>query len=382
MFISDTTTVGAQVMLLAHRGLRRAAEGLIDVAREKGWLDHNNATTLHTRIQEFQPADIPHLEVHGIFLDSIVTSLHFEPQTDRGLAREAFRQAVRWIEIETSSRCNRRCSYCPNSLYDRLSSNEFLDMEVYRRTLTELAEIGYDGEIKFVGNNEFFLYRENRAYVEMARIMLPRARLTLFSNGDAVKRHDLEWANATGVSMLIVTLHPGPTQPYDDAEALRRAWVFQQQTGFALQLRHYQPGMGLHWWLRMGSMTVMVGTGDLASTGHNWAGVLPGHDDFTRIDACTYPLRQFTMTHQGDTLACCIMFKGRTPENAASGALTGNVAEAGSIFLAYAGDAQTRWRRALFKLGVKEGPCRTCTGHADYVEHTVGPLAEYISCRI
>ena len=145
--------------------------------------------------------------------------------TRREHAREAFRQAVRWIEVETSSQCNRRCPYCPTSSADRLKTNDFLDFGIYRQMVSELAEIGYDGVLGFVGNSEFFMHRENRRYVEAAHQACPRALIKLYSNGDYLSPDDIAWAMSAGIRFIHVTLHSAPTKRYDDSDAMRRIEV-------------------------------------------------------------------------------------------------------------------------------------------------------------
>jgi hypothetical protein len=374
MFVNDPGRAREHIALLARRGCTVMAAVLNDTALERRWIDQATHQGFHAQL-----ANLPKInhQVFGIFLDSVVTSLHFAPITDRALAREAFRQAVRWVEIETSSQCNRRCGYCPNSKFDRISKNDFLDMAVYEKMVRELSEIDYDGEIKFVGNNEFFMHPGNRRYVETARSHLPRARMTLFSNGDYVKRDDLEWASANGVGQLIVTLHPGPTKHYDDMEVLRRVNLFQTQVGMPLQLRHFKQGQALNFVGTIGKMIVLAGLTDLEASGHNWTGLLPGGEDIVRSDPCTYPIRQFVINYLGDIFMCCIAFKDRSPENQAMGAITGNLRDYESVFQAYTSPGLVAWRRSLFNNDVKADPCKTCSGHADYVEAGARQLADF-----
>jgi hypothetical protein len=112
MLVTEPGRAREHISLLARRGCTAMAAVLNDTALEQRWIDR----TTHQGFQS-QIAALPQVDhqVFGIFLDSVITNLHFVPITDRTLAREAFRQAVRWIEIETSSQCNRRCAYCPNS---------------------------------------------------------------------------------------------------------------------------------------------------------------------------------------------------------------------------------------------------------------------------
>jgi hypothetical protein len=376
MLVTDSARVSDHIALLTRRGITGMATELNRAALDRNWIPpatfHQLQAVIATTPQTCAP------KVFGVFNQSVITDLHFAPQTDHAVAREAFRQGVHWIEIETSSQCNRRCSYCPNSLFDRITSNGFMDMGVYEKMITDLTEIDYDGEIKFVGNNEFFMHKQNRAYVEMAHSKLPKARLSLFSNGDYITRDDLEWAARHGVTMLYITLHPGPTKSYDDLEVLRRCYLFQQQTATPLQLVRYLPGKQLQFAQRIGGLTVIAGSMNLTELGHNWTSLLPGHEEHVRTDPCTYPIRQFVVNYLGDIFMCCIAFKDRTPENESAGAITGNLQDYPSVFHAYASPGMAAWRRGLFNNQEKTGPCKTCTGHGDYVEAAARPLADYV----
>jgi hypothetical protein len=378
MLVTEPARVGEHVILLASRGCVGAAATLNRFALERGWIGQAAYWGLQSQIAGFPPGAMPsEQQVFGVFLDSVISSLHFTPSNVRAIGREAFRQAVRWIEIETSSQCNRRCSYCPNSKFDRMRDNDFLDMDIYQKMIRELAEIDYDGDIKFVGNNEFFMHKQNRPYVDYARTQLPKAKMTLFSNGDYLSKEDLEWASSAGVRLLIVTLHPGATKQYDDVEVMRRAHLFQKQIGLPLQLRHFQQGAALQFITGFGNTTILAGLTDLGKFGHNWTALLPGDESFVRSDPCTYPIRQFVVNYAGDIFMCCIAFKDRTAENDKIGAITGNLAGYDSVFQAYTSPGLVAWRRSLFNTEVKAEPCRTCIGHADYVEAGSRALADF-----
>jgi hypothetical protein len=61
------------------------------------------------------------------------------------------------------------------------------------------------------------------------------------------------------------------------------------------------------------------------------------------------------------------------------GAITGNLQGYDSVFQAYTSEGLAAWRRSVFDTQVKADPCRTCTGHADYVEAAARPLADFVS---
>lgn len=357
--------IKAHAILLAARGCVSDALALIQSGIEAHSLDESQAWNLLGYVARLPQAQLPSdHQIFGIFQDSVISSLHFRPLTDHAQAREAFRQAVRWIEIETSSQCNRHCSYCPNNTFDRRSANDFLDLALYSRIVRDLSEIGYDGRMSFVGNNEFFMHRENRQYVELARTSLPRAVLKLYTNGDFLEKADLAWASSIDVGLIHVALHAAPTRPYDDGEALRRAHLFQQQTGLSLQLVDFVQGHKLTFIARCGRTKVFVRAQNMQESGHNWNGLVKSRGIATReaTDPCSYPLRQFVVSHDGDLLLCCMTFKERIPENDASGARVGDLAAYPSIFAAYASPRMAAWRRAVFRTAAKSAPCVTCPG--------------------
>ena len=67
----------------------------------------------------------------------------FNPITDREEAKRYFASTVGRVEVETHSYCNRRCSYCPNVVGDRLGDNVRMEEPVWRMVLDNLAEIGF-----------------------------------------------------------------------------------------------------------------------------------------------------------------------------------------------------------------------------------------------
>src|ERR1700761_2392553 len=92
---------------------------------------------------------------------SIISTLQFRELHDARLKREAFRQAVYYIDVETSSQCNRQCSYCPNSYNDRLSSNKFMPDATFTGFIYDLHAIDYEKQLHFVGYNEPMMHLDD-----------------------------------------------------------------------------------------------------------------------------------------------------------------------------------------------------------------------------
>ena len=108
----------------------------------------------------------------------------FIPITDRESAKRLFAASVGRIEIETHSYCNRRCSYCPNVVGDRLGDNVRMEEPVWRLVLDNLAEIGFSKNFVMNSYNEALADRSILDRIKEAREALPAARLMIYTNGD------------------------------------------------------------------------------------------------------------------------------------------------------------------------------------------------------
>jgi hypothetical protein len=298
--------------------------------------------------------------------NTVLSSLQFRRLTRLADMKAAFKQAVSKIEIETSSQCNRRCSYCPNSrpeLAHRRETNRFLDQAVFSRLLGDLKEIGYDRKISLVGMNEFFMHEENFAYLELAKEMLPKAFIQAYSNGDYITREYIERAERTGLDLLVVSFHPQAGRPYNTDDILDRAAKFSNRTGLALTLTGYARGERLHLQAQLGRLQVQAGLVNWASAGHNWAGaVSSGKAGAADGIPCQSPVNMLCLTHQGDFTLCCVVPRERTGENLASHAVLGNIADFPSVFHAYANDAMLYWRQRAFSTRHLPALCQNCGG--------------------
>jgi len=111
------------------------------------------------------------------------------------------------VEIEIGVRCNRRCVYCPNGTLGPPLFSDFMDLDLYRRIITQLSEIGFSGRLSFNFYNEPLLRQDLETLVAIARAGLPLARLVLYTNGDLLT--DTRYSNLleAGIDFFIVTRH-------------------------------------------------------------------------------------------------------------------------------------------------------------------------------
>ena len=359
--------IRSQITLLARHGWHRSATELNEIARNKNIIDTPTYETLRHLLAEVKPLELSrHHEVYGIAHDSIVSSPQMTRLERYDEMKAAFRQGVRWIEVETSSQCNRQCGYCPNSKFDRRSNNLFFDSRNYDKLLSDLQEIDYSGEMKLVGNNEFFLHEENFQYLEAARARLPNAQLCLFSNGDYITREHLERSANLGVTDIRISFHVPAKAVYSEANILDRMSKFQRDVGLPFNLIQFEKDRCLYFSAQLRNMRLTAGLSNFFSKGHNWGTLMGGKTlDSVRTAPCSYPIRQFILNCAGDIFACCHAFKQKTAETVSTGLYTGNIADFPTIFHAYAGDALLNWRRGVFNNGAKQAPCAACTGNIE-----------------
>lgn len=119
---------------------------------------------------------------------------------------------LRFVELETSSACARRCTWCPTGLGLRSRDQNLMDWELLQKILTELADLGYAGELSLHGLNEPLQNERLLDEFKLARRLLPAAQLTCYTNGDRLHPEDLEALRDIGVNRIRVTLHAAPNQ--------------------------------------------------------------------------------------------------------------------------------------------------------------------------
>jgi 2-deoxy-scyllo-inosamine dehydrogenase (SAM-dependent) len=108
--------------------------------------------------------------------------------------------------IETSTDCNRRCSYCPVSVHPR--SSRILDTCAI---IDQLRDGRFVGAVAWGIYNEPLLTPNFKAVLEYARRLLPLTRHQINTNGDLLRFGDLRWyARRASVVVSVHDAEPGP----------------------------------------------------------------------------------------------------------------------------------------------------------------------------
>ena len=116
---------------------------------------------------------------------------------------------VHTIFIETLTACNLRCSYCPNSVFDRglIKNNQEMDLALFYNIINELNELNWVGEIQPHSYGEPLL--DNRI-VELCTYIkqkLPSSKINIFSNGELFNIDIYKKLVRAGVDIFSVTQH-------------------------------------------------------------------------------------------------------------------------------------------------------------------------------
>ncbi|MEK6816162.1 MAG: radical SAM/SPASM domain-containing protein, partial [Nanoarchaeota archaeon] len=120
------------------------------------------------------------------------------------------------VLIETATACNRKCSYCPNSIYGRgdVKNNKLMDVNLYRKIIDDLASIGFKGVVKPFFYNEPLLDKRMEDLVTYTRQKLPQSVIHIATNGDYLNMEKYNSLVAAGINSIYITAHRKEMPPH------------------------------------------------------------------------------------------------------------------------------------------------------------------------
>lgn len=116
--------------------------------------------------------------------------------------------ALKIVEIEINSQCNRKCKYCPNSISERKHKGD-MNFSLFLTIMKQLKEIKFEGRISFHFYGEPFLSKNLNSFVKIAKHCLPNARQVIYSNGDFITPQKIIELFNNGVDLMVITNHSG-----------------------------------------------------------------------------------------------------------------------------------------------------------------------------
>lgn len=256
------------------------------------------------------------------------------------------------ISVEISAACNRRCKFCPVSVYQR--TEELMDEVVYGAIIGELASLKYRGRV------EFYIYNEpmkNRSHLErcvrQARAML-KATLMVSTNGDYMKSvEDLEWLYDIGVNQVVLNAYTAKRYPV----FLEWQAEYERRHGKLLDV--------VYSGIPIGKKALKVydkSGGDNFGSGvfalQNRAGSIPEflavpNEPMKRM--CVKPFRLLNINWRGEAMICCNDYYADVP--------VGKVPSQ-SLVEIWNGPILSAYRKNLLQEDRTLPLCRTCDCHS------------------
>lgn len=261
----------------------------------------------------------------------------------------------RYIELETSRFCNRRCQWCPNHMSQQRRSQELMDWSTLVYVLESLARHSYSGWLAFHNYNEPLANPRILFEIECARKLLPATKLTIFTNGDYLTPELLDRLLSAGLSQLRITVYPRRRENTTPSHAhlwrwLRRRALLPQANWEEARLRQ-GPGLVLH-----EPMSIEVISPDV-SRYYDRGSTVPALSIAQRAAPCFLTSHSLSIDFRGQVKMCCNVVTDHGPH---APYFLGNVPARDPVEL-WSSDAFAELRRRHLAADWSATPiCTTC----------------------
>jgi len=131
------------------------------------------------------------------------------------------------VEIETNSRCNRGCHYCPVAVDPRKGHE--MDEALFLSLVDQLAAMGFRGRFSPHFFGEPLLDPRLPRLMGEVHKRLPRARIVIYTNGDPLTPAKAKALLAAGVSLFIVTLEHGVPEAMRKTQESVSPWTWRRR---------------------------------------------------------------------------------------------------------------------------------------------------------
>lgn len=272
--------------------------------------------------------------------------------------KELFSDNVERVVIEVNSKCNRKCWFCPNSIYHQNDGNIDMNEYVFQKIISELKEINYCNEICLSLYNEPLLCTDLANKVRTIKNQLPNSFVYLFSNGDLINKSTLDLLTDAGLDYLFIDIYLNQKE-YDSSKAYNKAVHI-------LNSLEIEPGKlkptknrlinGIYFYKGMG---IEIASRDFTIFASNRAESIPKSIVDTKIEShsktCIKTFIGITIDYEGNIWPCPNYYRNYDGHKKYC---IGNVMSE-SIFDIYLGSKMNAYReKHMFHRD--ELPCRSC----------------------
>ncbi len=323
--------------------------------------DRGIFTSVRRMVDRFAGKDMAHTLVYRIPELRFLRAEHFDEDLNLVDARRLFSAAVRLIEIETHSYCNRVCWFCPNAHIDRRTERHYLPESTFLQALSDLRSIGYRQQISFSRYNEPFGDDVIFERLAQTRRFLPKAHVVAFSNGDFLNPERIDRIQALGVDQLNIGIYIPNGQDWstDKAESLLQKAA--ARLALVVSRRREAPAERISYAANVAAMSITLFSPNYATNGVTRGGSVSGVPlpVVARVSPCLYPITDVYIDFDGHIMPCCHL---RSDEPLHRDCALGQIDHSvGSLFSVWGGAVAARWRKSLCQFSTKLGPCANCT---------------------
>lgn len=301
-------------------------------------------------------------------LNTIKKAINFSvqlttPHNDYKIMKNIFKENVKLVEIGISSFCNRKCWFCPNSIVDRFSKNLELDEDLFIKILEELKEIDYSDLLCLHRYNEP-LYNKDLLLkrIKQTREYLPKAIISINTNGDYLTLDYLNELNEVGVNMMYITYYyNGNDKNIEfDLENIIKPGMFKFINKLGIEYSKYiENDNGYYIYIKYKSIDIEYRALNMEKIANDRGGIIQGVNIKERTSQCFLPNIQVSIDYDGTYSMCCNI---RSDVEEHKDYIIGNIRD-NTIFELFTNDKIINIRKKLLVCGKKEKVCANC---ADY----------------
>ncbi len=260
------------------------------------------------------------LEYHHVSTRLAVTQGWVRKMTENDLIRETqliddngpmdqlgvMCSTVKRVIIENHNYCNRRCTFCPNSL----SRKVFLSDDLFMKVVRELSSGGFENAFLFGRYHEPLADPIIYDRVAIARHALPKAFLSLNTNGDFLDVDALNRLDISGLDEIKVMQYLPTGRRFTSKDAIARCMRLLSRLHLKGRLAKHIEDVEVRFDVEVaGRMAVSVHSENYFVTGlgADRGGSLQHLSVLSRSSPCFAPYFELNVDYDGSVVPCCNM---------------------------------------------------------------------------
>lgn len=193
--------------------------------------------------------------------------------------------ALRFITLNSTEMCNRKCHFCPRS-DPKIYSNQKLHMSetTIRNLSKELKKIKYNGSIMWSGFGEPMMTKNFENLVRILKTENPQSRQEINTNGDYLRPKRIHDLYDAGIDYIIVSLYDGPEQ----LEKTKKKFEGIDESKYSLRISYYHSNNFENFSSRAGAVNMNIEKNKSHKT-----------------NKCFWPFYKMVIDWDGAIILCC-----------------------------------------------------------------------------